>query len=163
MGLTSPAGNTIYVHPTFLYESLWNLALFVFLCIFIRKGRRKYNGQIILIYLFVYGIGRTLIEGLRTDSLYLGGTNIRVSQLLSAVLVIFSLAMLIYNGKRVKKGTLMLEPPYQEVEANQEDSTSEGSSEKHDACTEASDEEIIPESCDGSDDKQAENENKPIE
>lgn len=114
MGLTAPDGSTIYVHPTFLYESLWNFALFIFLSIFIRKGKRKYNGQILLIYLLVYGVGRTLIEGLRTDSLYIGNTGIRVSQLLSAALVIFAGAMLLYNGKRVRNGTLKLEPPYKE-------------------------------------------------
>ncbi len=112
MGLTAPDGTTVYVHPTFLYESLWNLALFVFLWIFIRKGKRKYNGQIMLIYLLVYGIGRALIEGLRTDSLYIGGTGIRVSQLLSALLALFAAVLLAINGRRVKAGTLKLEPPY---------------------------------------------------
>ena len=112
MGLTSPDGNTIYVHPTFLYESLWNFALFIFLCIFLKKGKRKYNGQIMLIYMLVYGLGRTLIEGLRTDSLYIGSSGIRVSQLLSAALVLFAAVRLIYNAGRVKKGTLKLEPAY---------------------------------------------------
>ena len=120
MGLTAPNGNTIYVHPTFLYESLWNFALFIFLTVFIKKGKRKYNGQIMLIYLLVYGTGRTLIEGLRTDSLYLGSTGIRVSQLLSAVLVIFAAVLLIYNAKKIKNGTLKLEPPYFETEADEE-------------------------------------------
>ena len=112
MGLTSPDGGTIYVHPTFLYESLWNFALFIFLSIFLKKNKRKYNGQIMLIYLLVYGIGRTLIEGLRTDSLYIGNSGIRVSQLLSAVLAVFAAVMLIYNARRVKNGTLKLEPAY---------------------------------------------------
>ncbi len=132
MGLTSPDGNTIYVHPTFLYESLWNLALFIFLSIFIKKGKRKYNGQIMLIYLLVYGTGRTFIEGLRTDSLYIGGTGIRVSQLLSAVLVIFAAVLLIYNAKRVKNGILKLEPPYYEAEAEEEADGDEGSGEVKD-------------------------------
>ena len=163
MGLTSPNGNTIYVHPTFLYESLWNLALFVFLCIFIGKGKRKYNGQIILIYLFVYGIGRTMIEGLRTDSLYLGGTNIRVSQLLSAVLVIFAGAMLIYNGKRVKNGMLRLEAPYLENKDQQEVSASEGSADELETNTETTDEENTPEADDTPDDEPVESENDQTE
>ncbi len=71
---------TYYYHPTFLYESLWNAAGFVLLH-FLSK-RRKYDGQIALGYLAWYGLGRALIEGLRTDSLYLG--PFRVSQLLAA-------------------------------------------------------------------------------
>lgn len=155
MGLTSPDGNTIYVHPTFLYESLWNLALFIFLCIFIKKGKRKYNGQIMLIYLFVYGIGRTLIEGLRTDSLYIGGTGIRVSQLLSALLVIFAGVMLIYNGKRVKTGTLKLEPPYLETGMNEEDAAEDTADDQETAAD--PDERVTEEpSADDSDDDSSE-------
>jgi phosphatidylglycerol:prolipoprotein diacylglycerol transferase len=69
-----------YYHPTFLYESLWNLAGFVILHFLSKK--RQYDGQIALGYAVWYGFGRTLIEGLRTDSLYLG--QFRVSQLLAA-------------------------------------------------------------------------------
>ena len=163
MGLTSPAGNTIYVHPTFLYESLWNLALFIFLCIFIAKGKRKYNGQILLIYLFGYGIGRTLIEGLRTDSLYIGGTSIRISQLLSAVLVIFAGAMLIYNGKRVKNGMLKLEPPYSENKAEEEGTASVGPADEQEAHTAVTDEVNAPGLDDTSDDEPVESENSQTE
>lgn len=99
MGLTTPDGNSIYVHPTFLYESLWNFAGLLFLIYFTRQGRRRYDGQCILIYLFWYGLGRSWIEGLRTDSLYLWNTEIRVSQLLSVVLCIAAGAALI----RLKK------------------------------------------------------------
>ena len=83
MGLTAPDGSTIYVHPTFLYESLWNLCGLVLLILFARSGKRRYDGQCILLYFLWYGLGRSWIEGLRTDSLYLGSTGIRVSQLLS--------------------------------------------------------------------------------
>ena len=100
MGLTDPSGNTIFVHPTFLYESLWNLCVFIFLCVLLKKGRRKYDGHFTLLYFLLYGIGRFWIEGLRTDSLYIGHTDIRVSQLLAALLVIFSAVMLITNRKR---------------------------------------------------------------
>ena len=88
MGLTDPAGNTIYVHPTFLYESLWNLIGLLFLIRFVKRGMRRYDGQCAMLYFFWYGLGRAWIEGLRTDSLYLGSTGIRVSQLLSVVLAL---------------------------------------------------------------------------
>lgn len=100
MGLTAPDGTTIYVHPTFLYESLWNLACLIFLIVFTKKGRRKYDGQCILIYFLWYGIGRAWIEGLRTDSLYIGATGIRVSQALSAALAAAALAVLIIQARR---------------------------------------------------------------
>ncbi len=100
MGLTDPSGNTIYVHPTFLYESLWNLVGLLFLVIWGKKGKRKYDGQTTLLYFLWYGLGRAWIEGLRTDSLYIGHTGIRVSQALSIVLVIISGALLlIQRGK----------------------------------------------------------------
>ena len=100
MGLTAPDGSTIYVHPTFLYESLWNLAGLIFLIVWTKKGHRKYDGQCTLIYFFWYGLGRAWIEGLRTDSLYIGSTNIRVSQALSLVLVLISLILLILQSRR---------------------------------------------------------------
>ena len=100
MGLIAPDGSTIYVHPTFLYESLWNLCVQIFLIILERKGKRRYDGQCITLYFLLYGIGRTWIEGLRTDSLYIGATNIRVSQVLSTALVIIALAYLIIQGRR---------------------------------------------------------------
>ena len=100
MGLTDPSGHTIYVHPTFLYESLWNLALFIGLWLWVRKGKRKYDGQMSLLYLFFYGLGRAWIEGLRTDSLYIGHTGIRVSQALSLVLVLCAGALLLWQRRR---------------------------------------------------------------
>ena len=100
MGLTAPDGSTIFVHPTFLYESLWNLAGLIFLIVWTKKGHRKYDGQCTLIYFFWYGLGRAWIEGLRTDSLYIGSTNIRVSQALSIVLVLISLILLICQSRR---------------------------------------------------------------
>ena len=64
------------------------------------KGKRSFDGQCITLYFLLYGIGRTWIEGLRTDSLYIGATNIRVSQVLSTALVIIALAYLIIQGRR---------------------------------------------------------------
>ena len=100
MGLTDPSGHTIYVHSTFLYESLWNLALFIGLWLWVRKGKRKYDGQMSLLYLFFYGLGRAWIEGLRTDSLYIGHTGIRVSQALSLVLVLCAGVLLLWQRRR---------------------------------------------------------------
>ncbi len=84
----------VYVHPTFLYESLWNLIGFIGVNIFYRH--KKYDGQIFLMIFGWYGLGRMLIEGLRTDSLYLFGTSIRVSQALAGVLFITCTSLLIY-------------------------------------------------------------------
>lgn len=85
----------IQVHPTFLYESLWNVGVLVVLLLFTKH--RKYNGQIFLIYLLGYGLGRVWIEGLRTDQLLFFGTGVAVSQVLSGVLVVVSAGILIYQ------------------------------------------------------------------
>lgn len=82
----------IQVHPTFLYESLWNLALFIVL-ILLRKYKKEFHGQIGAIYIIGYGIGRFWIEGLRTDQLVIGGTGIAASQLVSVMLVITGIAI----------------------------------------------------------------------
>ena len=100
MGLTAPDGTTIYVHPTFLYESLWNLIGFLFLLLFVKTGRRRYDGQCALIYFFWYGLGRFWIEGLRTDSLYIGGSGIRVSQLLSLILALTAGTILLLQSRK---------------------------------------------------------------
>ena len=101
MGLTDSSGVTIYVHPTFLYESLWNLAGFILLHI-ISKRRKRFNGQIFLLYILWYGLGRVWIEGLRTDSLYIGGSGIRVSQALAAACIVAAAALLVVLGIRSK-------------------------------------------------------------
>ena len=100
MGLTAPDGTTIYVHPTFLYESLWNLIGLLFLLLFVKKGWRRYDGQCALIYFFWYGLGRFWIEGLRTDSLYIGGSGIRVSQLLSLILALTAGTVLLLQSRK---------------------------------------------------------------
>ena len=97
MGVTE-AGTLIYVHPTFLYESIWNLCGFLIL-LKIRK-HKKYDGQLFLFYIFWYGLGRIWIEGLRTDSLYLG--PVRISQLVSAACIIVGGGLLIYNKLKGK-------------------------------------------------------------
>ncbi len=98
MGLTDSSGNTIFVHPTFLYESLWNLLGLLLLHLFSKSGKRRYDGQIFAMYVAWYGFGRMLIEGLRTDSLYLFSTGLRVSQVLAALSVIVAVVYLSVNG-----------------------------------------------------------------
>ena len=94
MGLENAAGEVIYYHPTFLYESVWNLVGFIGMHFLTKK--RKFDGQIVLTYLAWYGLGRVWIEGLRTDSLYLFGTGIRVSQLVAALSVALAGGALAY-------------------------------------------------------------------
>lgn len=86
--------NDLYVHPTFFYESVWCILGFFVLYIILKKFR-KFSGQLFLTYGVWYGIERVIVEGMRTDSLYIGETNIRVSQVLSLCLVIVCGAMLI--------------------------------------------------------------------
>lgn len=95
MGLQTASGSFVYVHPTFLYESVWNAVGFVILHFHSKK--RRYNGEIFLMYLAWYGLGRYFIEGLRTDSLYIGQTDIRVSQLLAIICFGISLILLLRN------------------------------------------------------------------
>ncbi len=82
------------VHPTFLYESIWCLIGFVLLYVMFSKYRR-FKGQIVLSYGVWYGLERAVVEGLRTDSLYIAGTDIRISQILSLALVVCCLVILI--------------------------------------------------------------------
>lgn len=96
MGLTGPDGQVTYYHPTFLYESAWNLLGFVLLHFFSKKYRR-YDWEIFTMYVGWYGLGRTWIEGLRTDSLYLFGTGLRVSQVLAALSCLTAAGLLIWN------------------------------------------------------------------
>ncbi len=103
MRLWTSASEYIEVHPTFLYESLWNL-LGLLLIIFVVAKHRRFDGQNTWFYFFWYGLGRFWIEGLRTDSLYLFdwkifGEPIRVSQALSATMVLVSGFMLLYHLK----------------------------------------------------------------
>ena len=94
MGIEEANGVVRYWHPTFLYESVWNLIGFVLLHFLSKK--RKYDGQTFLQYVAWYGLGRVWIEGLRTDSLYLGNTDIRVSQLLAGVSFVLAVGAMLY-------------------------------------------------------------------
>lgn len=93
--------NYIQVHPTFLYESLWNLALLVLL-LFYRK-HKKFEGEQWLLYLGGYGLGRAWIEGIRTDTLFIPHTTIAVSQVLAAALFVVSLMADLFVRRRLKK------------------------------------------------------------
>ncbi|MGI6343580.1 MAG: prolipoprotein diacylglyceryl transferase [Bacillota bacterium] len=90
-----------YRHPTFLYESLWNLGVFAFLLW--QRRRTKFEGEVLLWYLVLYSVGRFFIEGLRTDSLYLG--PFRIAQLVSLASVVIG-AVLLYRGRRRGTPTL---------------------------------------------------------
>ena len=90
----------IQVHPTFLYESMWNLAVLIFM-LWYRK-RKKFEGEVFFIYLGGYGLGRMLIEGLRTDSLLIPGTGIAVSQVLAGACLIVSIICITVGRRRVK-------------------------------------------------------------
>jgi phosphatidylglycerol:prolipoprotein diacylglycerol transferase len=96
MGLTVGNGNTIEVHPTFLYESVWNLVGLALLFLVIRQ-HRKFNGMLFCFYLFWYGLGRVWIEGMRTDSLYFFNTGIRVSQMVALVCVVAAGGVLLWQ------------------------------------------------------------------
>lgn len=89
----------VQVHPTFLYESMWNVGVLLFLLWYVR--RKKFHGEIFLLYLAGYGLGRIWIEGLRTDQLLMPGIGLPVSQMLSAILA--AGAFLIIAVKRTKR------------------------------------------------------------
>lgn len=100
MGLTYADGTTVYVHPCFLYESLWNALGLLVMHVLLKKTKRRFDGQYFLYYLFWYGLGRVWIEGLRTDSLYIGSA--RVSQMLAGVCVLAAAAIFLL---KLKSGT----------------------------------------------------------
>ncbi len=93
--------NYIQVHPTFLYESLWNLAILI--CMMLYYQHKKFEGEIALLYLGGYGLGRAWIEGIRTDQLFIPGTQLPVSQVLAIVLFVGAVAADIVIRIRIKK------------------------------------------------------------
>lgn len=106
-GITMDA--SVPVHPTFLYESLWCIASFIIIYIICKKAY-KFSGQLILCYGILYGAERAVVEGLRTDSLYIGTTSLRVSQVLSMVLVFICAAILIAKLVELKKHPVPFSP-----------------------------------------------------
>lgn len=91
----------IQVHPTFLYESVWNLGLLIFMLWY--RRRKRFDGEMLLIYLFGYGVGRAWIEGLRTDQLIFFNTGIPVSQALSVILAGASALVFLCKQSQIRK------------------------------------------------------------
>lgn len=102
----------IQVHPTFLYESLWNLMVLALLAVCTK--RKKFHGEVFCLYLLGYGLGRAWIEGLRTDQLWIPGTEIPVSQVLAVVLVVVSAIVITVKRRKAK----MVESTGDECEKN---------------------------------------------
>ncbi|MBR2876854.1 MAG: prolipoprotein diacylglyceryl transferase, partial [Clostridia bacterium] len=100
--------NNLFVHPTFFYEFAWCMLGVLVLYIITRKFR-KFSGQTFLCYGIWYGVERAVVEGLRTDSLYIGNTGLRVSQVLSIIIVVVCLAVLIFKLVKVKKNPVLIE------------------------------------------------------
>lgn len=93
--------NYISVHPTFLYESAWNLLVFAVLLCF--RKHKRFDGELCLLYLGGYGLGRFIIEGIRTDTLFIPGTQVPVSQVLAILMVVFALGVDIAIRMRLKR------------------------------------------------------------
>ena len=91
----------IQVHPTFLYEGIWNLGVFILLMAY--RKHKKFNGEVFALYLIGYGVGRAWIEGLRTDQLILPFFKVPVSQVLSVVLVVVAILFIAFNRIQLKK------------------------------------------------------------
>lgn len=108
--VTLPAGVTVDpsmpVHPTFLYESIWCLVGFLALALYVKH--RRFHGQIFLLYAIWYGLGRGWIEGLRTDSLLIGNTGLRASQLVAYASALVAFFLLVAGLRRAKGKTLMV-------------------------------------------------------
>lgn len=98
----SPGEGYILVHPTFLYESVWCLAVFALMLLYWKH--KKFEGEICLLYFAGYGIGRFIIEGIRTDTLFIPGTTVAVSQVLSAVMILFAVVTDVIVRVRLNRG-----------------------------------------------------------
>lgn len=94
----------IQAHPTFLYESVWNIGVLIFLLLYAKK--KKFGGELLMWYMVLYGIGRFFIEGLRTDQLFLGSTAIPISQLVAIIMILTGIAVIAvghFKGKQSRK------------------------------------------------------------
>lgn len=96
--------NYIQVHPTFLYESLWSLGVLTLLILYFKH--RKFKGELFLMYVIGYGLGRVWIEGLRTDQLLTPGIGLPISQVLSAIFIIVSITVIVIKRIKIKKGSI---------------------------------------------------------
>lgn len=100
--------NYVQVHPTFLYESLWNVGVLIVMLLWLR--RKRFDGEITCIYFIGYGIGRAIIESIRTDQLYIGNTTIPVSIVVSLIMIGVSVIVEIYFRSGIRKGTIKADP-----------------------------------------------------
>lgn len=107
MYLNGPTGLNYY-HPTFLYESLWNITGFIIMLV-LRRTKLIKSGDLIGFYLIWYSVGRFFIEGMRTDSLYVGDTGLRAAQIISIAMVILGAAVFVLNR------TVFNRPNYHEI------------------------------------------------
>ena len=98
---TIDAVQYVQVHPTFLYESVWNLVLLILLIIY--SKHKKFDGEVVLLYLVGYGVGRLWIESLRTDALLAWGTNYPISQAVSIGLIVIGLLFIFVKRIRIRK------------------------------------------------------------
>ena len=117
------------VHPTFLYESVWCLLGFLVIYIICRKYY-KFSGQLILCYGVIYGAERAVVEGLRTDSLYIGSSNLRVSQLLSMIIAVVCFAILTAKLVSLKKHPKPFSPVEVREDAEKSDALKDGKEDK---------------------------------
>ena len=119
--VTLPAGVTVDpalpVHPTFLYESIWCLVGFVLLALYVK--RRRFHGQIFLLYAIWYGLGRGWIEGLRTDALLIGSTSLRASQVLAWASAAAAFVLLLIGLRRARGKTLQVPLAVQDIRKEQ--------------------------------------------
>lgn len=114
------------VHPTFLYESLWCFISFGIILWYRRSRFKKARGECVCLYMILYGLERSIVEGLRTDSLYIGSTNIRVSQVLSIVLLIFGIVLFILlRVRHNRKAAEPIEQVVQEQDGTEQDGETE--------------------------------------
>ncbi len=157
MGLADAAGRYAYYHPTFLYESLWNLAGLILLHLWAKK--RRWDGELFAMYVAWYGLGRAWIEGLRTDSLYLFSTGIRVSQLLAVASCVIAVSLLVYHrmGRKHRPEDLLVN----RVRAAQEAETLSAVEEKQTETEEKSKETNIAEEASVTSEEQAETQAAP--
>lgn len=108
----------IQVHPTFFYESMWNVMILILILVLIKK--KTFHGEMFILYLVGYALGRVWIEGLRTDQLQIGGTGIAISQVLSGVIAVVGIAVWIFiriqRRRSREQGTPVTEPEETENE-----------------------------------------------
>jgi len=162
MGLTTQ-GVTRYYHPAFIYEALWNVVGLLIIHIFSKKYKSKYPGQYFLFYVAWYGLGRFMIEGLRTDSLLIPGTELRASQWLAAISFFVAIGILIYFHVRGKEITSVYgddAEDAEEAEAAEELAELDGAT-ADEIADEADDEKDAEADDDGDDDKDEKDADEP--